>query len=285
PTPDLSAPEVNQFPHPGADLDTATHVLAILSAEAAASPQMQSDCARALDLDRKIILVLHEPCDIPARLQALPVVDFRDRFLLAVEDLVRQLKTTGAPTRPLTIEHAPPVGKPDLIPITLPGERCWRDDRLKINYILPMIEDEEELALRLPAFFDRAGFDLVTDLLHPFMARRRRGFPLFDPRRADHTLTVEPVEGALLVYYKMARTQAYFWTRSHFYVLDREAAALFRYLATGTLDDKTLAHVRRQARVARLVSWTALIVFWLAVLGIGILLYREFFSALVLWAL
>jgi len=205
-------------------------------------------------------------------LQACRVVDFRGQFLLAIEELVKQLEKADAPTHPLTVEHPPPLLKPDLLPITLPSERCWREDRLRINYILPIILTPEELEVRLPAFLAQTQFELVKNTPKTIQARRLRGFSLFDPRRADHTLTVKRRKGSLDVYYRMTRTQVYYWFPGHYRVLDREAAALYRYLVTGKLTPDVLEPVAYQAKLARALSWGTIAAFFLIVFLLGYLI-------------
>lgn len=246
-------------------LDEATHVLGVLSPESVASPALLRECQRALALDRHVIAVLRETSSLPAELSACPVIDFRGPFLMAVEDLVQHLEKSGAPTHPLTIEHPPPVLKAGLLPIMLPAERCWREDRLRINYTLPIILTAQELETRLPAFLVKCDFELLDSTPKSLHARRRRAFALFDPRRADHTITVRRHHGSLEVYYQMRRTQVYHWLPAHYRVLDREAAALYRYLVTGVLDSLLLAPVQRQAHLARVMSWSALAAFVLVV--------------------
>ncbi len=272
PVPDLN------LPRESADQDTvfnealasASHVLCIVSAAAAERSTFERRCMAAQDPAKHVFVILHAPADIPAELRAYPVIDFRGQFLLAVEELIEHLNRTHAPRRPLTVEHPPPVVKDGLLPNTLPGERCWRDDRLKINYELPIIMSGDDLEVRMPAFFARAGFELVDSSPQTLKAWRKRHFGLFDPRRADHTLTLESQEGAALAYYKMTRVQVYHWFPVHYRVLDREAAALYRYLATGKLDDELMVPVVHQARVAQAVS-VGVIVF--AVLVVAVLIY------------
>ncbi len=277
PLPDPLVPDRDQSAEARSELDSATHVLAVFSVEAAASGEMRHDCEHVLDLGKHLIVILHQTCDLPERIASCPVVDFRGQFLLAVEDLVQLLRQTGAATRPLTVEHPPPVVKFSLLPATLPSERCWRDDRLRINYELPMILPREELAIRLPPFLDEAGFELVENSPRLLQAERAKHFKLFDPRRAQHTLTIEPLEGALRAYYQMTRTQVYHWFPAHYRTLDREAAALFRYLATAELRG-ILLPTQRQARIARMLSWIVLVILVIAVLALGLLLADEVFE-------
>lgn len=269
PFPNTNMPGFAPLADPAAALQAARHVVIVLSKMSAAAPAEVCDCEQIVgDPDKHIFLVLRETCDVPDVFQTFPVVDFRERFLMAIEDLVKLLKSTGAPTRPLTVEHPPPVVKVGLLPHMLPSERCWRDDRLRIHYHLPMNPVVEELAIRMPEFFAQARFDPVKSEPPALSARRQRGFALFDPRRAQHTLTIEPLEGALRVYYQMTRTQVYYWFPAHYRVLDREAAALYRYLATGKLEN-SLQPVQVQSRIARTMSWASVLIILLV---IGLLL-------------
>ena len=59
---------------------------------------------------------------------------------------------------------------------------------------------------------------------------------------------------------------------SHYRVLDREAAALYRYLVTGTLTDDVLEPVNYQARVARAMSWGTIAAFFLILFLVGYLI-------------
>ncbi|HEX3049514.1 MAG TPA: toll/interleukin-1 receptor domain-containing protein [Aggregatilineaceae bacterium] len=270
--PDPTVPADLLLPDHHQTAAAATHAIVLLSPSSLADESFQSDWQAALDTQKRIVVVMHETVPIPEPLRDLPLVDFRERFLLAVEELVKLLRKLHAPTRQLTIEYPPPVVKPQLMPVRLPSERCWREDRLRINYRLPILLPMEELELRLPAFFDRAGFD-VTRITHKSItARRRRLYPWFDPRRADHTITVKRRTGSLRVYYRMTRTQVYHWLPSHYRTLDREAAALYRYLA-GAEIDTALDHVQIQARTARVMSWASLLMmllFLVAVIYLGV---------------
>lgn len=258
-------------------LETATHILVILSAQATASDDVLREWERVLELGQQIILVLYQTSDIPERLLPYPVVDIRGTFLLGVEDLVERLKRSAAPTRQLTVELPPPVVKVGLLPHVLPPERCLREDRIRINYTLPMIMPEYELAIRMPGFYAATGFQLVEGRHASFKARRIYSYPLFDPRRAEQTLTVETTEGALRAYYQMTRMQVYTWLPAQYRTLDREAAALYRYLATGSLNN-SLDAVNQQARLAQAVSWTALLMLILGAAVIILLLLDELFG-------
>jgi hypothetical protein len=273
PVPDPASAPLAAVPDPDQGLETASHVLGILSPTAVTSEDLRCQCERALDLGKHVIAVISQSCDIPAHLQTCPVVDFRGQFLLAIEELVKRLEKADAPTRTLTVEHPPPLLKPDLLPITLPSERCWREDRLRINYILPIILTPEELEVRLPAFLVQTQFELVKNTPKSVQARRLREFKLFDPRRADHTLTVKRRKGSLDVYYRMTRTQVYYWFPAHYRVLDREAAALYRYLVTGKLTADVLEPVAYQARLARALSWGIIAAFFLIVFLLGYLIF------------
>jgi hypothetical protein len=255
-------------------LETATHVVIILSAEAVTLDDILREWERVIERGPQIILVLHQTSDIPEPLQPFPVVDFRGTFLLGVEDLVERLKHAAAPTRQLTVEHPPPVVKVGLLPHILPSERCLREDRIRINYTLPMIMPGDELAHRMPGFYKATGFQLVERGHSALKARRIYHYRLFDPRRSEQTLTVEIIEGALRAYYQMTRMQVYYWLPAQYRTLDREAAALYRYLATGSLDD-SLDAVDQQARLAQAVSWTALLVALLAITVFILLLLDE----------
>jgi hypothetical protein len=273
PVPDPATAPPAQLPDPAQGLETASHVIGILSPTAVASEDMRCQCQHALDLGKHVIAAISQTCDIPAHLRPCPVVDFRGPFLLAVEELVKQLEKTDAPTPPLTVEHPPPLLKPDLLPITLPSERCWREDRLRINYILPIILSPEDLGVRLPAFLVKTQFELVKNTSKTLRARRLREFSLFDPRRADHTLTIKRRKGSLDVYYRMTRTQVYYWFPAHYRVLDREAAALYRYLVTGQLTNAVLGPVTHQAKLARALSWSTIVGFFLVLFLLGYLIF------------
>jgi hypothetical protein len=206
-------------------------------------------------------VILSEHTPIPDHLRCT-VVNFEGQFLVAFEELSNLLAKSHAPTRPLTVEHPPPVAKLGLLPIKFPSERCWREDRLRISYSLPIILTRDELEMRLPAFLVASGFQLTESTRKRLIAQRvNRKYALFDPRRAEHTLSVERRRGRLRVYYQMTRMQVYHWFPAHYLVMDREAAALYRYLATGSLADIFIP-VSIQARRARLVSvfaWAALL--------------------------
>lgn len=265
-------------PDEGAALEAASHVLAILSPNSTATPDLLRDWGRALGMQKHVFVVIHETCDIPEVLQPLPRVDFRDRFLLAVEDLVQNLQATGAPTRPLTVEYPPPVGKSGLLPNTLPSERCWREDRLRVNYVLPMILPPGELEARTAYFFEIARFELTEVGPRVVRARRVRDFNLFDPRRTDQTLIIEQLEGLLMVRYHMTRTQVYYWFPGHYHVLDREAAALYRVLATDAVGPDVLEAANAQAERAQALSWVVLAVILVAILVFLLLVLDALFG-------
>lgn len=277
PVPSVQLPGPHQSVDTNDLLETATHILIILSAHAGLSDDQLREWDHIIERGPQIILVLHQTSDIPERLQAYPAVDFRGTFLLGVEDLVERLKRAAAPTRQLTVEHPPPVVKVDLLPHMLPPERCLREDRVRINYTLPMIMTGNELAYRLPGFYTATGFQLVENRHSSLKARRIYHYHPFDPRRAEQTLTVETTEGALRAYYQMTRMQVFTWLPAQYRTLDREAAALYRYLATGSLDD-SLELVNQQARIAQVMSWTALLVSLLVLSFIVLLLLDELFG-------
>src|SRR4030067_1078754 len=77
PLPDQLIPEKDQSAEARKELDSATHVLAVFSVEAAASEEMRRDCEHVLDLEKHLIVILHQTCDLPERLASCPVVDFR----------------------------------------------------------------------------------------------------------------------------------------------------------------------------------------------------------------
>lgn len=253
-------------------LAEASHVLIVLST-ASTAPDAPPHWASVLEGQAKIILVLYDQCAIPPALSGYPAVHFQGQFLLAFEELVRRLIKAGAPTRPLTIEHPPPVAKRDLLPLRMPAERCWREDRLRINYTLPIILTADELQTRLPSFLAQADFELEQATAKQVRGRRLRRFRLFDPRRADHTITIKRRPDSLRVYYRMTRTQVYHWLPAHYRALDREAAALYRYLATGQLDG-LLKPVQRQARRAVLMSWGVIVALCVVVLLLVYLIAR-----------
>lgn len=272
PVPDPSRRSAEMPANDASALAAASHVLVVLSADSTA-PDSPPHWTPAPQDQAKIVLVLRNQCAIPAGLAEYPAINFEGQFLLAFEELARRLIKTGAPTRPLTIEHPPPVAKRDLLPLHMPAERCWREDRLRINYTLPIILTADELQTRLPAFLAQADFELDEATAKEVRGRRRRHFALFDPRRAEHTITIRRYPGDLSVYYRMARTQVYHWLPPHYRTLDREAAALYRYLATGHLDG-LLEPVHRQARRAILSSWGAIAAFWVVVLLLVYLIAR-----------
>ncbi len=258
----LPVPEPGRpAPEPALDLqqalDDASHILGILSPSSVVATELIDRCQQALTRNKQVIGILHKPCDLPAKLRQCPVVDFQGHFLLAVEDLVEQLTNTDAPTRALSVVLPPPVAKADLLPLTLPSERCWREDRLRINYTLPIIMPQEVLELRLPAFLVEFDFELTSTDDKTIRAQRLKRYHIFDPRRAEHTLTVRRRKGSLEVYYRMTRTQVYHWFPAHYGVLDREAAALYRFLATGKVEGLRLP-VDRQGRRAQVISWSTL---------------------------
>jgi hypothetical protein len=275
PLPDPSDP---QMAVPSADpalLDNASHVILLVSPAAAASEETTRLWTHALGSGKAIVAAQHKIDRLPPALEGVPPIDLRQPFLLAVEELVRHLKATGAPIRPLTYEH--PMFKPDLLPSSLPAERCWRDDRLRIHYVLPMVLDEDELSELLPPFFAAAGFAPRPGDPSALSSERTRCFPWFDPRRARQTLTVMPYEGALMARYQMTRTQVALWFPAHYHTLDREAAALFRYLATGALDADQRP-VQIQARIARMLSWLSVVLVFLIALTLGYLVLWQVFD-------
>ncbi len=253
-------------------LAEASHVLIVLST-ASTAPDAPPHWAPVLESQAQVIVVLHDQCAIPEALSGYPAVNFEGQFLLAFEELARRLAKMDAPTRPLTVEHPPPVAKRDLLPLRMPAERCWREDRLRINYTLPIILTADDLQARLPSFLVQADFELDQATAKEVHGRRLRRFRLFDPRRADHTITIQRRPGDVRVYYRMTRTQVYHWLPAHYRVLDREAAALYRYLATGQLDG-LLEPVQRQAQQAILTSWSAIAALWVVVLLLVYLIAR-----------
>jgi len=259
PVPDPGRRSEEPLANDASALIAASHVLIVLST-ASTTPDAPPHWTPVLQNQAKVVLVLRDQCTIPPELAEYPAVNFEGQFLLAFEELVRRLIKTGAPTRPLTTEHSPPVAKRDLLPLHMPAERCWREDRLRINYTLPIILTADELQTHLPAFLAQADLELDRATAKQVRGRRMRHFRLFDPRRADHTITIKRRPGGLRVYYRMTRTQVYHWLPTHYRVLDREAAALYRYLATGQLDG-LLEPVHRQARRAILTSWGVIAAF------------------------
>lgn len=275
PGPDPSDPRGAVLPPDSALVDDASHFVLLVSPAAEASADSQVLWARALDTQKPVIAAQHEIGALPPALEGVPLIDFRQPFLLAVEALVQHLKASGAPQRPPTYER--PMFKPDLLPSWLPPERCWRDDRLRVHYLLPIVLDEDELHKLLPTFFAAAGFTPRPDAPSGMSGQRAGGFRWFDPRRAPQSLTVLPHEGALLARYQMARSAATFWFPAHYHTLDREAAALFRYLATGTLDD-ALRPVIVQARIARMLSWLSVVLLILIMITLGYLVLWQVFG-------
>ncbi|NLE52828.1 MAG: hypothetical protein GX613_15630 [Chloroflexi bacterium] len=255
--------------------DNASHFVLLVSPAAVVSPDLTDLWQRALNAEKTVIAAQHEISALPPALVNIPRIDFRQPFLLAVEELVQQLKASGAPQRPLTYEH--PMFKPDLLPSWLPSERCWRDDRLRINYVLPMVLDESELNEMLPAFFTATGFSPRAGVASGVSGERAKNFAWFDPRRAQQSLTVMPYEGALLARYQMSRTAVTLWFPAHYHTLDREAAALFRYLATGTLGSM-LEPVTSQARIARMLSWLTVVLVILILITLSYLVLWQVFD-------
>jgi len=273
PVPDPAQQPDATAPSPGAGIEDASHIVVILSPESTGQGH-PPHWMPPQDLGTKVIIAVCNECTVPETLSAYPCVDFQEKFLLGFEELVRLLEKTRAPTHPLTVEHPSPVAKPDLLPIRIPAERCWREDRLRINYHLPIILTTEELQTQLPVFLSHANFELTRSTSKLVRGQRQRKFPLFDPRRAEHSITVRRKRGGLRVYYRMTRLQIIHWFPAHYRVLDREAAALYRYLVTGTVDDRLLAPVERQASLARLVSWGAIVIFWLVIILLVYLIAR-----------
>jgi len=275
PVPDPSDPSGALPPADERLLDGASHVVLLVSPASVNSAETVALWERALSSSKTVIAAQHQIGALPAALQGVQPVDFRQPFLLAVEELVQQLKASGAPLRPLTYEH--PMFKPDLLPSWLPSERCWRDDRLRVHYVLPMVLDEGELSEMLPVFFSAAGFTPRPGDPSGLSGQRGKAHPWFDPRRAQQSLTVMPYEGAVLARYQMTRMPVQFWFPAHYHTLDREAAALFRYLATGTLDD-ALEPVDTQARIARMLSWLSVVLVFLILLTLAYLVLWQVFD-------
>ena len=269
---------LDQASSPEADIEgvltDASHVLCVLPVEGPALGGPLSVCRQVLNQGGQVVMIRRDDTTLPDDVDTRPTVDFRQPFLVAIEELIDLLRRLGAPTHPLTVEHPPPVVKSRLLPSVLPSERCWREDRVRINYVLPIIMPTQELAVRMPAFLAKTGFKLVDSSTDHISAQRAQPYALFDPRRAQHTLTITLGAGDLLAYYKMTRTQVYHWLPAHYHVLDREAAALYRYLSTGKLDDRLLEPVRRQAQRARALSWGALAAFVLVLTVLTILIAR-----------
>ena len=264
PDPGLALPEDDQAVDTAQVIADASHFLVVLPASEEDLTEWQAQIVRK----KRVFVVQCAPGVLPDWLDGCTVIDFEGPFLLGVEELVRRLGKAKAPARPSTETHAPPVVKAGLLPMKLPSERCWREDRLRINYNLPILLTDEDLAVRIPAFLEQAGFRIERATRKTIRARRVRDFHLFDPRRTIQTLTIKPRKGRVRVYYRMTRLQVFYWFHSHYLTLDREAAALYRYLATGTLNDDLLAPVRRQAKRARM--WCLLM---LAVIALSLFLF------------
>jgi hypothetical protein len=263
PVPEIAPDETELAASRSQGLDEASHVLGILSPFSCADAALLADCQRALDENKRTLAILCADATIPGHLKDCPVVDFQSIFLLAFEELNSLLKKSHVPTRPLTVEHPPPVAHPDLLPIMFPSERCWREDRLRINYNLPIVLTRDELEVRLPAFLVACNFELTESTKRRLSAQRlNKKYTLFDPRRAEHILSVRRRQGHVRLYYQMTRTQVYHWFPAHYRVLDREAAALYRYLVTGKLTE-VMAPVNVQARRARAVSLATILIFLL----------------------
>jgi hypothetical protein len=281
PTPDLLLSPDELYASQRAALKTASHVLVVLSPDAVASEPLQREYQRLTEREEvQVVVVLCRTSDMPSALKPYPLVDFRDRFLLSFEELIKLLKKLKTPKRPITAEPPPPVAKPELLPASLPSERCWREDRLRINYRLPLVMTKSDLSVRLPAFFVRTGFKLVRTTNKGFHARRLSPqFGWFDPRHTHHTLSIKRRKGALQVRYQMTRRQAAIWLPAHYRVMDREAAALLRYLAMEELEG-VLEPVRRQARRAQRQTWLSLVAIIVVTLGIS---YAVLLALLGLW--
>ncbi len=242
-------------------LADASHILGILSPSSSADEALQADCQRVLEQGKRTAAILCADTDIPPHLKNCPVVDFQGMFLIAFEELSDLLKKWRVPTRQLTVEHPPPIANPDLLPISFPSERCWRDDRLRINYNLPILLTRDELEMRLPAFLVACNFELSETTKKRLIARRlSKKYRWFDPRRAEHILVVHRRQGRLQVYYQMTRIQVYHWFPAHYQVLDRESAALYRYLVTGSLKG-IFDPVHIQVKRALTVSIAAIVIF------------------------
>ena len=246
-------------------LAQASHVIGIFSPTALESGAFRKQCVEVCAAKKNMLGVLRQEVNLPDDLADCPMVDFQKPFLLAVETLVKRLKAANAPFRAPPERLSPMMDKPGLLPIAVPGERCWRDDRLRINYRLPVLLSQKELEKRLPAFFALARFELTKVSRKRIRGWRMREFRWFDPRRAEQTITVERRKGGVRVYYRMTRIQVYYWFPAHYHTLNREAAALYRYLVTGQLDEELLAPVHRQAQRARTFSW-------LVAISIGVVL-------------
>ncbi len=262
------------LPDPADGLEGASHALLIVSQAALASDRVETLWRQAQAAPAHLIVLPRDTSPLPDFLSDAPKVRFDGPFLLAFEDLVRRLDKSHAPTHPLTVESPPPVSSVDLLPIKLPAERCWREDRLRINYNLPIILDIQDLALRTPAFFDACQLEVVRETHKMIRVKRARRYGWFDPRRTQHTITLRPRKGRVQVYYQMARIQVWHWFPAHYRVLDREAAALYRFLVTGTIAPDLFDPVRQQALRARLTSWITLFGVLLAFVGLILLLVR-----------
>ena len=258
PVPDPTLPQP-PLPDEEDGFAQASHIIGVFSPAALASESFRKRCAEACAAQKNMLGVVRQKVKLPTELKDCPLVDFQKPFLLAVEALVKQLKASGAPFRPPPERASPMMDKPGLLPIAMPGERCWREDRLRINYRLPVLLSQKELEDRLPAFFALARFEVVKTSRKGIRGWRMREFRWFDPRRAEQTVTVRRRKGGLRVYYRMTRIQVYYWFPAHYHTLNREAAALYRYLVTGQLDEDLLAPVHRQARRARTFSWLAVV--------------------------
>jgi len=258
PVPDPTLPQATP-PNEEEGLAQASHVIGVLSPAALEAETFRKRCVEVCAAGKTMLGVTRQAVTLPDELANCPLVDFQKPFLLAVEVLVKRLKAANAPFRPSAERASPMLGKPELLPIAMPGERCWRDDRLRINYRLPVLLSQKELEEQLPAFFALARFEPIKASRKGIRGWRMREFRWFDPRRAEQTITVQRRKGGLRVYYRMTRIQVYYWFPAHYHTLNREAAALYRYLVTGQLDEDLLAPVHRQARRARTFSWVAVV--------------------------
>lgn len=263
PVPDTPLPFTEQHADHTRSLDDASHILSIIPADAADFEHLRPHCEHAQTLKKPVIAIRRHPVEVPDDLRDCRVINFEGQFLLAFEELSQLLHKTHAASRPQSDETPLRVVKPGLLPIRFPAERCWREDRLRINYNLPVLLGKEELDVRIPAFFTLCTFKLEHASNKRLRGRRdNQRFYLFDPRRAQHTLTIRRRKGRVQLIYRMTRLQVYHWFPAHYRTLDREAAVLYRYLITGKLDDAVLEPVKRQARRARLVSWGTIVGVW-----------------------
>jgi hypothetical protein len=91
-------------------LKTCRRMLIILSPASAASENVQDEIGYAFQQKKLIIPVLHQPCDIPFRLQRLQYVDFTKDYDRAFARLLPVMKGTDEEVARVTGSLTPPAG-------------------------------------------------------------------------------------------------------------------------------------------------------------------------------